>query len=116
MEKTMDKIVALAKSRGFMFPGCELYGGFANTLPGLRRYLDYPHIASIACPKPMFFLNGRFDKLFPPEGVNDAFSIMHNVWKSQNADDRLKTEIWEMPHDCGPKVQEAVLQFLDRWL
>lgn len=91
-------------------------GGFANMLPGIRRYLDYPHIASIACPKPMFFLNGRLDKLFPPVGVNGAFSIMHNVWKSQHADDRLKTEIWEMPHDCGPKVQEAVLQFLDKWL
>lgn len=91
-------------------------GGFANTLPGLRRYLDYPHIASIACPKPMFLLNGEHDKLFPPEGVNDAFSIMHDVWKSQNADEKLKTELWDMPHDCGIKVQEAVLQFLNKWL
>ena len=31
MEKTMEKIVALAKSRGFVFPGSEIYGGFANT-------------------------------------------------------------------------------------
>ena len=31
MEKTMDKIVALAKSRGFVYPGSEIYGGLANT-------------------------------------------------------------------------------------
>ena len=31
MEKTMDKIVALAKTRGFVFPGSEIYGGLANT-------------------------------------------------------------------------------------
>ena len=31
MEKTMDKIVALAKSRGFVHPGSEIYGGLANT-------------------------------------------------------------------------------------
>ena len=31
MEKTMDKIVALAKSRGFIYPGSEIYGGLANT-------------------------------------------------------------------------------------
>ena len=31
MEKTMDKIIALAKSRGFIFPGSESYGGLANT-------------------------------------------------------------------------------------
>ena len=31
MEKTMDKIIALAKSRGFVYPGSEIYGGLANT-------------------------------------------------------------------------------------
>ena len=31
MEKTMDKIVALAKARGFIYPGSEIYGGLANT-------------------------------------------------------------------------------------
>ena len=30
-EKTMDKIVALCKTRGFIFPGSEIYGGLANT-------------------------------------------------------------------------------------
>ncbi|NMA83677.1 MAG: glycine--tRNA ligase [Epulopiscium sp.] len=30
-EKTMEKIVALAKARGFVYPGSEIYGGLANT-------------------------------------------------------------------------------------
>src|SRR5512137_705632 len=30
VEKTMDKIVALAKNRGFVYPGSEIYGGLAN--------------------------------------------------------------------------------------
>ena len=30
-DKTMDKIVALAKNRGFVYPGSEIYGGLANT-------------------------------------------------------------------------------------
>ncbi len=30
MEKTMEKIVALCKNRGFVFPGSEIYGGLAN--------------------------------------------------------------------------------------
>ncbi|MBQ1258509.1 MAG: glycine--tRNA ligase, partial [Clostridia bacterium] len=29
--KTMDKIVALCKNRGFIFPGSEIYGGLANS-------------------------------------------------------------------------------------
>ena len=31
MEKSMEKIVALAKARGFVYPGSEIYGGLANT-------------------------------------------------------------------------------------
>ena len=30
-EKSMDKIVALCKGRGFVYPGSEIYGGLANT-------------------------------------------------------------------------------------
>nr|WP_308519938.1 glycine--tRNA ligase [uncultured Stomatobaculum sp.] len=31
MAYTMEKIVALAKARGFVYPGSEIYGGLANT-------------------------------------------------------------------------------------
>lgn len=89
-------------------------GGFANCIPGLRQYLDYPHIASLACPKPMLFINGTKDKLFPVPGVKDAFTEMHKVWKSQGADNLLDTELWEIPHSCGLKAQEKMLEFLDR--
>lgn len=89
-------------------------GGFANCIPALRQYLDYPHIASLACPKPMLFINGTKDKLFPVPGVKDAFAEMHKVWKSQGADNLLDTELWEIPHSCGLKAQEKILEFLDR--
>ncbi len=28
---TMDKLVALCKGRGFVFPGSEIYGGLSNS-------------------------------------------------------------------------------------
>ncbi|EKN42000.1 glycyl-tRNA ligase [Clostridium botulinum CFSAN001627] len=30
-KKTMDKVVALSKNRGFVFPGSDIYGGLANS-------------------------------------------------------------------------------------
>ncbi len=90
------------------------YGGFANCIPALRQYLDYPHIASLACPKPMLFINGTQDHLFPIRGVNAAFEEMHKVWKSQGADDKLDTELWEIPHSCGVKAQGKVLEFFEK--
>ena len=91
-------------------------GGFANCFPGLRRWLDYPHVASIACPKPMLFINGSQDKLFPVAGVKKAFQIMHDTWDSQGCGDRLVTELWEMPHSCGKKSQQFVLDFFNKYL
>ena len=30
-DKTMDKVVALCKGRGFIYAGSEIYGGLSNT-------------------------------------------------------------------------------------
>ncbi len=91
-------------------------GGFANCIPGLRRYLDYPHIASLACPKPMLFVSGKRDKLFPLPGVEKAFGIMNDTWKSQGAADKLDTEIWDIPHSCPKTFQEKTLEFFKKYL
>lgn len=91
-------------------------GGFANCIPGLRQYLDYPHIASIACPKPMLFINGTQDKLFKIPGVEKAFGIMRDVWNSQGADRNFEAELWPIPHSCGVNAQQRVLEFLDKHL
>ena len=91
-------------------------GGFANCIPALRQYLDYPHIASLACPKPALFINGTQDKLFKVPGVEKAFKIMHDVWDSQKAGQNLETELWPIPHSCGVKTQQRVLEFFDKHL
>jgi dienelactone hydrolase len=91
-------------------------GGFANCYPGLRRWLDYPHIASIACPKPMLFINGSQDKLFPVAGVEKAFATMHATWESQGAGDKIETELWDMPHSCWKNSQQRVLEFFKKHL
>lgn len=91
-------------------------GGFANCLPGLRRWMDYPHIASMACPKPMLFLNGRQDKLFPVAGVEKAYKIMHDTWDSQKAGQNLETELDDVPHSCYLKAQKRMLDFFKKHL
>ncbi|MBQ8520686.1 MAG: dienelactone hydrolase family protein [Bacteroides sp.] len=87
---------------------------FSMIIPGIRNYLDYPHVASIACPKPMLFVNGTKDKLFPIEGVKDAYSIMKNVWESQSAGDKLVTKIYELHHFCNKEIQKDILEFMNK--
>ena len=54
MEKTMDKIVALAKGRGFIYPGSEIYGGLANTWCGLRHPHESTDMGGIRAPRGIF--------------------------------------------------------------
>ena len=89
---------------------------YAMLIPGLRRYLDYPHVAAIACPKPTLFFNGTRDKLFPTEGVEDAYRHLHTVWESQGVSDRLVTKLWNEKHFFNREMQQETLEFFDRWL
>lgn len=89
---------------------------YSMLIPNLRRYLDYPHTASIACPKPTLFFNGSKDKLFPVEGVKDAYQTMRRVWQSRNADERLITKIWEEKHFFSKAMQKETLEFFNEWL
>ena len=41
---------------------------YSMIIPGIRNWMDYPHVASIACPKPMLFINGLRDKHFSCKG------------------------------------------------
>ena len=91
-------------------------GGFANCLPGLRQWLDYPDVASLAAPRAMLFINGRQDRLFPVRGVEQAFAQMRRTWQRLGADDMLETQLWDVPHSCGVEIQTAVLNFFDRRL
>lgn len=89
---------------------------FSMLLPDIRRYMDYPHVASIACPKPTLFFNGREDKLFPVVGVEDSYRILTDVWKSQDAEERLVTRIWDEKHFFNREMQAETLRFFNKWL
>lgn len=92
------------------------YSSYSMLVPGLRHWLDYPDVASIACPKPMMFQAGLQDPLFPVPGVEDAYATMRKVWESQGVGDRLVTEFYDVPHLFNQTMQESAFGFLDRHL
>jgi dienelactone hydrolase len=107
----------MATRTGLIVPGGNLTRGqssFTTTHPNLANFLDYPDIASIACPKPMLFFNGLQDRLFPVSSVEAAYAKMHEVWNSQNADEQLETKLWNAGHVFNQKMQEEAFLWLDR--
>ena len=90
-------------------------GGSAYSMlvPGIRNLMDYADVAALACTKPTLFFNGSRDKLFPVEGVENAYAKMREVWKQQKADKNFVTKIWDEKHFFNRQMQQEAKEFLD---
>ncbi len=107
----------MATVKGLMVPGNNQTRGqsaYVMIHPNLFNYLDYPDVASIACPKPMLFYNGLQDGLFPAESAREAHARMRAVWESQQAGDKLVTRLWDVPHVYNVEMQNEAFDWLDR--
>ena len=103
--------------KGLIVPGNHQTVGqstFTMLHPGLPHFLDYPDVASIACPKPLMFCNGSRDHLFPVETIKESFSKMRQVWDSQKAGDKLVTNLYDAPHEFNLKMQNDSFLWLDK--
>ena len=103
--------------KGLIVPGNHQTVGqstFTMLHPGLPHFLDYPDVASIACPKPLMFCNGDHDPLFPVETIKESFSKMRQVWDSQKAGDKLITNLYDAPHEFNLKMQTDSFLWLDK--
>jgi dienelactone hydrolase len=102
--------------KGVMVPNNNQTRGssaYTMTHSGISQYLDYPDVASIACPKPMMFLNGNRDKLFPVESIKEGFAKMRTVWQSQNVNNKLITNLYDAPHEFNLTMQSDAFNWLD---
>ncbi|MFI6010688.1 dienelactone hydrolase family protein [Streptomyces sp. NPDC051243] len=116
--------VAAAVSVGWMTGLKEMMVPGNNTLrgqssyymlhPGLARHLDFPDVASIAAPRPMLFLGGGLDPLFPADGVRVAYDKLRAVWRSRRAEERLRLRTWpDLGHVFTAPMQDEVFDWLD---
>ena len=105
----------MATVKGLMVLGNNQTGGqsaYSMIHPALHNYLDYPDVASLACPKPMLFFNGSQDPLFPVPSVIDAYEKMRRVWDSQGASDKLVTRLWDVGHVFDAQMQDEAFTWL----
>jgi dienelactone hydrolase len=107
----------MATAKGIMVPGnneTRTSATWSMTHPGLFNFLDYPDVASIACPKPLLFFNGLRDGLFPVPSVKEAYQKMQQVWESQNAGQNLVTKLWDDRHHFSKEMQDEAFEWLDK--
>ena len=101
-----------------MTPPHKPKGGsdYSMFIPDLNMQLDYPHIAAMISPRALLLINGREDKLFAKEGVEQAYAIIKRVYVRENAQQYLTTEWWDEAHCFNKNQQKATKEFFLRYL
>lgn len=99
---------------------------FSMAVMPMRERLDFGDIGLFLAPKPMLFLNGDSDHLFPKEKVETAFRKMQKHYSDYNCTARkadavitepsfepLQTVFFNGGHHCGKEVQSSIILFLN---
>lgn len=95
---------------------------FSMAVMPMREKLDFGDIGLFLAPKPMLFLNGESDHLFPKEKVEIAFCKLQKHYSDYNhaahvitepSFEPLQTVFFNGGHHCGKDVQASIVRFLD---
>ena len=90
--------------------------GHTKVVPGLYRYLDYPDVASLAMPAALLVINGSKDGLFEAKGVSAAFDKLAKCYRKAGIPERVKTSLYDAPHEFNSQMQEEAWAWLKRWV
>ena len=80
----------------------------------MREYMDFGDIGAYLAPKPMLFLNGETDHLFPKRLVQRAFDKLNSHYDAASEkllENPLRTEFFNGAHHCGKEVQSIIVSF-----
>jgi len=119
----MDERIKAAVAVGWMtsFPP-QLKKQIVNTIghtkvvPGLYRYLDYPDVISLAIPTPLLVINGSKDRLFHPDGVTASFEKLNACYRKAGAADKVRTSLYDTPHEFNEQMQAEAWEWLRKWI
>lgn len=82
-------------------------------IQSMRDEMDFGDIGKYLSPKPMLFLSGETDHLFPKDKVQTAYDLLHSHYKDSTT---LSTDFFPGGHHCGKPVQKMAVEFYEEWL
>ena len=77
----------------------------------MREQMDFGDIGRFLAPKPMLFLSGTEDHLFPADKVAKAYKKLKGYYSY--CPENIRTEFFEGGHHCGKDVQSVIVDYLE---
>lgn len=90
--------------------------GHTKVVPGLMKQMDYPDVASLAMPAALLVINGSKDTLFELAGVQASFAKLAACYAKAGVPEKLRTRLYDTPHEFNARMQAEAWDWLDRWI
>lgn len=82
-----------------------------NFMPGLLKVGDSYQLLALSAPKPLFTVNGRWDKGFLEAGSKIAFAYLEEVYEKMGARDNYEWKLIEGRHEIQ---EDVIFDWLER--
>lgn len=90
--------------------------GIYYYVPSLLKHFSAGTINELIVPRPRVSLNGRFDDLTPPAGVEKIRDHVLPLYDNFRKSEDCRIELFDCPHEETPEMRRIVLAWLDRYL
>lgn len=90
--------------------------GIYYYIPSLLKHFDTKSINELIVPRPRVSLNGRFDDLTPPKGVEKVRDHLIPLYERFGRTSDCRIELFDCPHEETPEMRRIVIDWLDRHL
>lgn len=90
--------------------------GIYYYVPRLLKYFTTSQINALIAPRPHLSLNGRYDRLTPPEGLEKIDAELKKVYAEIGAPDAWRMVVSDSGHFETAAMRSEVVSFLKKWL
>src|SRR5688572_9771974 len=106
----MTDFDALMKANNLKGHGIYYY------VPSLLKHFETKTINELIVPRPHVSLNGRFDDLTPPKGVEKVRDYLLPLYAKAGKTEDCRIELFDCPHEELPEMRHIILGWLDKYL
>ena len=82
----------------------------------MHRLIFYLISGSLAMPAALLIINGRKDTLFEPDGVTASFTKLASCYRKAGVPEKLRTRLYDTPHELNAAMQEEAWAWLRKWV
>ncbi len=90
--------------------------GIYYFIPSLLKEFNTAKINELIVPRPRLSLNGRFDPLTPPEGVEKIRDHLYPLYRAHGNERDCRIELFNCGHEETPEMRKIVCESLERYL